>query len=69
MDNIDCSDRNKFIFICNKYNENKVNYLIKNPDINNIAISEYIPYFNEEIISMEALANNKHFKKLAYTII
>ena len=71
INNIDCSDRNKFMFICNKYMDSEVNYLIKNPATNNLTISEYISNFNfvNNDLSVEFLANDKQFKKLAYMII
>ena len=71
INNIDCSDRNKFMFICNKYMDSEVNYLIKNPATNNLTIGEYISNFNfvNNDLSVEFLANDKQFKKLAYMII
>ena len=71
INNIDCSDRNKFMFICNKYMDSEINYLIKNPATNNLTIGEYISNFNfvNNDLSVEFLANDKQFKKLAYMII
>ena len=59
------------MFICNKYMDSEVNYLIKNPATNNLTIGEYISNFNfvNNDLSVEFLANDKQFKKLAYMII
>lgn len=64
--NIDCSNSNKFIFICNKYLETKENYLIKDEYISNCNISEYIDYFQQEDITTGFLAKNRCFSKLTY---
>jgi cellulose biosynthesis protein BcsQ len=66
--NIDCSNESKFLFICNKYLQNKENHLIKDEFLNKCNIVEYIEYFNEENITVQFLANNVHFSKLAYMI-
>ena len=59
------------MFICNKYMDSEINYLIKNSATNNLTISEYISNFNfvNNDLSVEFLANDKQFKKLAYMII
>jgi hypothetical protein len=71
LSNIDCSDNNKFMFICNKYSGESVNWLISNNLNNKCTISEYVGYFDLDYasFSLEFLAMNKHFQKLAYTLI
>lgn len=71
LNNIDCSDKNKFIFVCNKYNEEKPNYLLKDDIINKCLINEYIKVFDteESNVDVDFLANNGHFQKLAYMFI
>jgi cellulose biosynthesis protein BcsQ len=71
LNNIDCSDSNKFLFICNKYNGEKNNCLIKDSLINRCSIGEYIENFdfNGENFNINFLAGNKHFQKLAYMFI
>ncbi|WP_035291662.1 AAA family ATPase [Clostridium sp. KNHs214] len=64
--NIDCSNPNKFIFICNKYVDTKENYLIKDDYISNCNISEYIDCFREENITIDFLAKNRCFNKIIY---
>lgn len=69
--NIDCSDRDKFIFICNKYDSGKTNHLIKEELINKCMISEYISEFkfDDTNFNLDFLASDSHFKKLAYMFI
>jgi hypothetical protein len=69
--NIDCSDNNKFMFVCNKYSGESVNWLISNNLTNKCGISEYIGCFDLDYsnFNLELLASNKHFQKLAYTFI
>lgn len=71
LNNIDCSDNNKFIFVCNKYDETKINYLLKDDLINKCPINEYINKFDKEKanVDVEFLASNEHFQKLAYMFI
>jgi len=71
LNNIDCSDNNKFMFVCNKYSEKSTDWLIKNNLTNSRKISEYIECFemNYANFNIEFLAANKHFQKLAYMLI
>ncbi|VYT85830.1 AAA family ATPase [Clostridium tertium] len=64
--NIDSSNTNKFIFICNKYKEDKKNYLIDDDFIKGCTISEYIEEFKEENIDLSFLASCKKINKLAF---
>ncbi len=69
--NIDCSNKNKFIFVCNNYIDDEVNHLIRNNFTNKITISEYIPKVtsNSNTLNIEFLAGNKQFQKIAYMLI
>ena len=71
LGNIDCSDKNKFVFICNKYLSDKENWLIKGNLTGRCLMSEYIDEFEPEPddINIEYLSTNKQFQKLAYTFI
>ncbi|WP_298847318.1 AAA family ATPase [Clostridium sp.] len=71
LENIDCSDNNKYMFICNRYSGESENNLISNNLNNKCTISEYIEYFDLDYddFNLEILAMNKHFQKLAYTLI
>ncbi len=66
--NIDCSDENKFVFICNMYLEDKENYLIKGDLLNKCNIVEYINYVNEENLDINVLSKNTNFNKIAYVV-
>lgn len=71
LNNIDCSDNEKFVFICNKYASDKPNHLIGDRLINKCTISEYIDdlKLNPNEFDMEILADNKGIQKLAYMFI
>lgn len=66
--NIDSSNQNKFIFICNKYIESKENYLINEEYLKSCNISEYIGFLDDELIDLSTLVTNRSFSKLAYIV-
>ena len=66
--NIDCSNENKFITICNKYKENEDNYLIKEEVITGCNINEYIEFIYDTKITASMLSKKKAFSKLAYML-
>lgn len=68
--NIDCSDKNKFVFVCNKYDSEKANYMIKDDLINKFIISEYINYDSEiQQMVIKELADVKSYQKVAYMFL
>ena len=68
--NIDCSDTDKFIFVCNKYQKDKKNMLVNDNFINKCKISEYIGYFEDfSSLSIDLLAANASFQKIAFMFI
>jgi len=71
LNNIDCSDNNKFVFVCNKYSREQVNYLLNKEIVTKCQISEHIEWmeFDYSSFSLEVLSSNKHFQRLAYMLI
>jgi cellulose biosynthesis protein BcsQ len=71
FNNIDCSDTNKFIFVCNKYYTERFNGLLDVNLIKKCSISEYIEWLDIDYskFNVEFLAINKNFQKLAYMLI
>lgn len=68
--NIDCSDHDRFIFVCNKYRSEKANYLDSDHFTNLCKISEYIDCCPDRIDSeINFLLNNKSIQKLALMFI
>lgn len=68
--NMDCSDTNKFVFVCNKYEPESENYLIKDDFINRFTISEYIHYDSEiSNLRIKELADVKSYQKVAYMFL
>lgn len=68
--NIDCSDNERFIFVCNKYRSEKENILVSEQFTNLCRISEYIDYWPDSIDSdINYLLNNRSIQKLALMFI
>lgn len=69
LNNIDASDRNKFLFVCNRYEKEIANYL---PNIlaGKITNMQYITRKEkEEIQAISKLEKNKEFMQLLYCFI
>jgi len=70
MTNIDYSDKNKFIFICNKYKTEEENSLISETFINKCLISEYVNYDKRiETMNCESLSNLNCLQKISFMFI
>lgn len=68
--NIDCSDNERFVFVCNKYQSNKENHLMNNRFTQSCKISEYIDYQTEGSGSESScLSNNRSIQQLALMFI
>lgn len=68
FNNVSCNDEDKYIFICNKFNEEKDNELINNHK--NIMISEYINNTEDfEKLKVQDFIRIEGYKKLAFIII
>lgn len=66
LKNIDCSDSNRFMFVCNKYNNHKENVLVAEGMLGPIRIDEYVDFMEEEdVLSIERLLRSKSIQKLA----
>lgn len=68
LNNIDCSDNERFIFVCNKYQQAKENILISQKYVNRCRINEYIEYV-PELMDYNALSNLKSIQKLAIMFV
>lgn len=67
--NIDCSDNERFIFICNKFRNEKENILSNEYFSNLCRISEYIDYMPDTIDSELSQLDNRNIQKLALMFI
>jgi cellulose biosynthesis protein BcsQ len=67
--NIDFSNKSKFIFICNKFNKNKKNWLLEDSHFNNLEIDGEINLFSSDNYNLELLSLNENLQKIAYLII
>jgi cellulose biosynthesis protein BcsQ len=66
--NIDCSDENKFLFVCNRYRNAKENALTSNSMLRAVKISAYLDYLDSDKV-LEQLAVNRNVQKLAMMFI
>lgn len=70
LQNIDCSDNSKFLFVCNKYRPGEVNLLVGEPLINSCHINEYVNLEDAaSCLTIESLSNMKGFQKLAFLFL
>ncbi len=68
--NIDCSDNDRFVFVCNKYRNDTENFLLSGYMTNICRVSEYIEFWSEKSDSEERIpANNRSIQKLALMFI
>lgn len=65
--NIDCSDEDRFIFVCNKYDNTKTNAIVSSAYGKNFHVSVYIDYADGmDSKSLDAISKLEGFQKLAY---
>lgn len=70
LHSISCTDKEKFMFICNKYNANSKN-AYTSTDYSQVAkITEYVDYYPEDqIADVRALAKIDGLQKIVYTLM
>lgn len=68
LNNVNCNDDEKYMFICNKFNKNESNEII---NINkNIIISQYINNIDKfEMLTVQDFIKIEENRKLAFTLI
>lgn len=69
MSNLDFRDNEKYMVICNKYDDTKENYYIKSELQNHFPIKEYIDLVEYSLESAEQLAHLDGIEKLSYMYI
>lgn len=67
--NIDLRDKEKYMFICNKYQEDKKNNFIESKMQEKHIINEYVNFIREPIEDIKQLSNLDGIKKIAYMFI
>lgn len=67
--NIDCSDNERFIFVCNKFQNDMENHLTNDNFTSLCHISEYIDLSPNAINLETSLSNNRNIQKLALMFI
>ena len=69
LDNIDCSDSNKFVFICNKYNKSMENHLMNSTMKNSCIVKQYIDCLEEKMFGLDKVMENEKLINFVYSII
>lgn len=70
MHNINCGDKDKFHFVCNRYQRNVLNAFVSEEFGNTIKIDEYIEEFPlESAFDIKTLAKNEGLQKVAYAMM
>ena len=70
LNNINCSDEEKFIFVCNKYNKTVFNAIVSSNYVHRVKVSEYISFQDGiDSQSIEKMTQNDDFSRLTYMFI
>lgn len=68
LENIDCSDWDRFLLVCNFYSEKSENCLMHS---RKLSVSDYIPQISnpEELCSVRSMAQGNVFDRLVYLLL
>lgn len=70
LKNMSCSDTEKYIFVCNKFNSEKYNALMNAEERPMFSVSEYINEFDDtDNMSLEDLSAYPDMQKLSFLVI
>ena len=69
LQNIELRDREKYIFLCNRFDADKENAYANSQMLKKFAINEYIENIEEKIEKLEQLSGLNSIQKLAYMFI
>lgn len=69
LQNIDFRDREKYLFICNKYEENKANAYFESALQKQFPLHEYVELVEEPMVNVKRLGELSGIQKIAYMFI
>lgn len=69
LQNIDFRDREKYLFICNKYQESKTNAYFESALQKQFPLHEYVELVEEQMVDVERLGKLSGIQKIAYMFI
>jgi len=69
IDNIDCSDTEKFVFLCNQYEKMHTNHLLDGRMKNHCMVKYYINRFTGEEILLSEMPEGKELNEFVYGIL
>lgn len=68
MKNMNCNDKDKYYFICNKFDETQENVIMDETKCS-FMVNEYVKYFKDNSdITIEKLMNNFDIQKISYLL-
>ena len=67
LDNIDCSDTGKFMFICNKYRGEKENNLTNSTMKNSCIVKQYVEFYDD--VDIDAAAESDSVQNFVYGLL
>lgn len=70
ISNINGSNTEKYIFVCNKFKKEDFNALISSEKITKFTVNEYVDYFSENgYVSCENLSQKAGIRKVSFLVI
>lgn len=70
LDNIDCSDSSRYLFVCNKYRSAEENVLLSTEYLAKCRIEKYVDYEEEaDLMDAEQLASIKSIQALSFSFV
>lgn len=69
LQNIDFRDKEKYLFICNKYEEKKENAYFESALQKQFPLHEYVEYVEEPMVNVQHLGELSGIQKIAYMFI
>ena len=69
LQNIDWQDGERYLFVCNKYQEDAENVFLSSDAPQKLQIKEYIENVNKEIKSIQQISQMNSIQKLAYRFL
>lgn len=69
LSNVDLTDREKYVFVCNMYSDSKPNAYMQGDYENKITVHEYVEYLDCDKKTIKAISELRGIEKLAYLFI
>lgn len=67
--NISCHDNQKYIYVCNDFDDSKENSIVSSEVKNYFTINEYVKHIDNNDVSIDDLAKNIDIQKVAFLVM